>query len=123
MRLALTHPDRYAAAATLSGALDLVALSSTPHREPELQGRVFDGVPGPDADLFALLAAAPAGSLPRLHVSCGTEDELLPGNEKFVAAARAVGADVTVDVRPGEHEWGFWDRGIRDVISWLPLDR
>jgi S-formylglutathione hydrolase FrmB len=123
MRLALTHPDRYAAAATLSGALDLVALSSTPRREPELQGRVFDGVPGPDADLFALLAAAPAGSLPRLHVSCGTEDELLPGNEKFVAAARAVGADVTVDVRPGEHEWGFWDRGIRDVISWLPLDR
>jgi S-formylglutathione hydrolase FrmB len=123
MRLALTHPDRYAAAASLSGALDLVALSSTPRREPELQGRVFGGVPGPEADLFALLAACPPGSVPPLHVSCGTEDELLPGNERFVGAARAAGVDVTVDLRPGEHEWGFWDRGIRDVIGWLPLGR
>jgi S-formylglutathione hydrolase FrmB len=123
MRLALTHPDRYAAAATLSGALDLVALSATPRREPELQGRVFGGVPGPEADLFALLAACPPGSVPPLHVSCGTEDELLGGNEKFVTAARAAGVDVTADFRPGEHEWGFWDRGIRDVIAWLPLGR
>src|SRR4051794_33924272 len=41
LKLALTHPDRYAAAASLSGALDLAAFAERPDRE-ELMGRVFD---------------------------------------------------------------------------------
>ena len=41
LKLALTHPDRYAAAACLSGALDLVAFSKRPDRD-EVMGRVFD---------------------------------------------------------------------------------
>ncbi|MFC6287823.1 alpha/beta hydrolase [Nocardioides sp. GCM10027113] len=120
LKLALTHPQRYAAAASLSGALDVVGLAASPERDPEMHDRVFAGVPGPDADLFALLAAAPAGAVPPLHVSCGTDDELLASNERFVAEARARGVDVTFDLRPGDHEWGFWDQGIRDVIAWLP---
>ena len=37
MKLALTHPDRFAAAATLSGALDLDELSSRPERVEPLR--------------------------------------------------------------------------------------
>ena len=33
---------------------------------------------------------------------------------------RTPGVDVTVDFRPGEHEWGLWDDLIQDVIAWLP---
>ena len=40
MKLALTHPERYAAAASLSGALDLDELSSRPERV-ELFERIF----------------------------------------------------------------------------------
>ena len=43
MKLALTHPDRFAAAATLSGALDLDELSSRPERV-ELFERIFGDV-------------------------------------------------------------------------------
>jgi len=25
------------------------------------------------------------------------------------------------DLDPGDHEWGYWDRHIRDVLDWLPL--
>ena len=76
--------------------------------------------PGPGDDLFALLAAADAAALPPLHVSCGTEDQLLPMNRRFAAEAEAAGAEVTTDFRPGEHEWGLWDAVIREVIDWLP---
>ncbi len=43
---ALRQPERFAAAASLSGALDVVALAALPERD-ELPRRVFGGVPGP----------------------------------------------------------------------------
>lgn len=119
LRLAFTHPDRYAGAASMSGALDVVSLSAEEARGPELRERVFGGTPGPDTDLFALLDRG-AGRIPPLHVSCGTEDGLLPGSKKLAAAATAAGVDVTTDFRPGDHEWGLWDTMVREVIAWLP---
>jgi S-formylglutathione hydrolase FrmB len=120
LKWALSRPERFAAAASLSGALDVVALA--PQRS-ELFDRVFDGAPGPGDDLFALLEAAEVDRLPSLYVGCGTDDELFGSNVRFADAATADGADVHVDFRPGEHEWGLWDAVIRDVLAWLPLAR
>jgi S-formylglutathione hydrolase FrmB len=118
LKLALTHPERYAAAACLSGALDLVAFSKNPDRD-EVMGRVFDHRIRPEDDLFALVASAEP--IPPLHVSCGTEDWLLASCQRFAAEAAAAGADVTTDFRPGEHAWSLWDAVIQDVIAWLPV--
>lgn len=120
LKWALNQPDRFAAAASLSGALDVRTLSGLRERR-ELFDRVFDGRIGEQDDLFALLAAAEVGTLPSLYVGCGTEDALIDGNVRFVDEATAAGADVQVDFRPGEHEWGLWDTAIRDVLAWLPL--
>jgi putative tributyrin esterase len=120
LKWALHQPERFAAAASLSGALDVVDLAP---RRSELFERVFGGRPGPDDDLFALLAGAEIDTLPSLYVGCGTEDELMPGNVRFVDAARADGVDLHVDFRSGEHEWGLWDAVVRDVLAWLPLAR
>ena len=117
LKWALREPSRFAAAASMSGALDIAALSASPERA-DLFARVFGGTPGPDDDLLALLAAADPATVPPLHVSCGTEDHLYADNRTFVAAAG--GFDVTVDFRPGEHEWGFWDEEIQRVLDWLP---
>jgi putative tributyrin esterase len=120
LKWALREPSRFAAAASMSGALDVAALSRQPERRA-LFDRVFDGGrPGPGDDLLALLRAADPAALPPLHVSCGTEDVLVDANHAFVAAARDAGADVTVDIRSGAHEWGFWDDEIRTVLDWLP---
>ncbi len=123
LKHALTHPDRYAAAASLSGVADVAALGGRLQRTALVE-RVFDGRIAPENDLFALLEAAPAGAVPPLYLGCGTEEDLLlPGIERFAAAARAKGVDVTTDFQPGVHEWGLWDRQIADVVSWLPLDQ
>ncbi len=119
MKWALREPGRFAAAAAMSGALDAVALLEDPGRRPELVDRVFGPEVAPEDDLFRLLADAEVTALPRLHVSCGTEDHLVDHNRRFVALAEEVGADLTTDFRPGEHEWGFWDTEIRTVLDWL----
>jgi S-formylglutathione hydrolase FrmB len=123
MKLALTHPDRYAAAASLSGALDLVELVSQEQREEriELFKRVFGKRIAPSDDLFALLEKADGRALPRLHVSTGTEDApvLVKGNRRFVAELADAGADVTSDFRPGEHVWQLWDDLLPEVIDWM----
>lgn len=117
LKWALRQPGRFAAAASMSGALDVAALVD---ERRDLFARIFDGPPGPDDDLFALLAAADVATMPPLHISCGTEDPLVEGSRRFVRAAEAAGARVTVDFRPGEHEWGFWDDEIQQILAWLP---
>ncbi|MGZ8735740.1 MAG: alpha/beta hydrolase [Nocardioides sp.] len=121
MKWALREPHRFAAAATMSGALDIPVLLRDPERRTELVDRVFGPDLDPAEDLFALLGSADADRLPRLHVSCGTEDHLVDHSRRFAASADQVGVDVTIDFRPGEHEWGFWDTEIQQVLDWLPL--
>jgi S-formylglutathione hydrolase FrmB len=120
LKLALRYPERYAAAASLSGAVDLRLLTSHFDRH-ELVHRVWDGPPEPAEDPFGMLAAADVRALPPLHISCGTGDPLIDANRRFVKAATAAGASVTSMFPEGEHEWGLWDRVIQDVIAWLPL--
>jgi S-formylglutathione hydrolase FrmB len=119
---ALRHPDRFAAAASLSGAMDVQTLSRGEERRALFE-RVFAGEVSPDDDPFALLDQADPAAVPRLYLGCGTEDHLFEGNQRFAKAAQAAGLDLHVDFRPGEHEWGLWDATIRDVLAWLPLDR
>jgi len=121
LKLALSHPERFAAAASLSGVVDINWLSGRPERAA-LVDRVFGGDPGAEHDVRPLLRAVPPAELPRLHLSCGTDEPLLVPNAAFVADAEEAGADVTSLFVPGEHEWGLWDTVIQDVIAWLPLD-
>jgi S-formylglutathione hydrolase FrmB len=117
VKLALTHPDRYAAAASLSGTLDIHYMADREDRAA-IWHRAFDGGISDANDLFALLRTAT--SVPPLYVGCGTSDGLLADNERFIAAARDAGIDLTTDLRPGEHEWSLWDTQIAEVIAWLP---
>jgi S-formylglutathione hydrolase FrmB len=124
MRWALTAPERFAAAASLSGALDLAGRIRAGGMHPDIADAVFAGADtgGTDSDLLDLLAGLDddaRAALPRLYVTCGTEDGLLPDNERFLDQARRSGVEVTTDLRPGEHEWGYWDALIQDVLAWM----
>jgi putative tributyrin esterase len=120
VRLALAHPDRYAAAASMSGALDIARAMADPGRA-ELSLRIFDDHVSEDEDLFTLLDRATV--VPPLHLSCGTEDALLDHTTGFADAALAAGHPVTLDLRPGGHDWTLWDALIEEVIAWLPVAR
>ncbi|MER7458747.1 alpha/beta hydrolase family protein [Micromonospora sp. NPDC126480] len=124
VKWALRHPDRFAAAASLSGALDVARRRHHPTApvDPRVWHTVFGERPvaGTGDDTVALLDRyGPDG--PALYVACGTEDFLYEDNVRFVGAARERGVPLTVDFSPGDHDWAYWDAKIRDVLSWLPL--
>ena len=123
LKWALRRPERFAAAASLSGALDLAYIQEfdlRPHIR-ELVARVFPDrtVAGSDEDLLHLVKTAGPATLPRLMLHCGTEDQLIKQNERFVGACRAAGVALDSGFGPGEHVWGYWDEQIPAVLDWM----
>jgi len=127
-KLALRHPTRYAAAASLSGALCNFAedaVSGDPLSVAELE-RVFGDLSkfaGSANDVYALAtrAARLRTIPPRLFQCCGTEDFLYADNLRFKAHAEALGLPLTYEEGPGDHVWAYWDAMIQRVLAWLPL--
>lgn len=128
-KLALTYPDRFAAAASLSGALDIQAVVSEKKDDPlnkawlvEMRNVFGDleKVPGSKHDLFVLAKrAAKAPVKPRLYQCCGTEDFLYADNVRFRDAIRLLPLDLTYEEGPGEHTWAYWDEMIQRVLAWM----
>jgi S-formylglutathione hydrolase FrmB len=121
-KLALRQPERFAAAASLSGALDIAPM----HQRADANGvlpKVFgpDDISGSDDDLIAVLERA-GGRLPRLYLWCGTEDGLIEGNRKFIDTAQRKGVDLTSELSPGDHSWQHWDDKIQEVLRWMLND-
>jgi len=125
LKWALRQPERFVAAASLSGAVDVERLRTGRVRteDPRLFDRVFGDQPvaGTTDDLSFLLRQAKPATLPALWVGCGTGDPLCASNERFVAACTSAGIPVTASFVPGEHDWGLWDQQIQQVLAWLPL--
>ena len=125
LKWALRQPERFAATASLSGALHIGSTRTGPVRpeDPRIFERIYgDADPtGTDDDLLALISRADPAALPALHVCCGEQDELLDANRRFLDACSAASVPVTVDLGPGAHDWAYWDARIQDVLAWLPL--
>jgi putative tributyrin esterase len=125
VKWALRQPERFAAAASLSGALDIASARTQRYRpeDPRMFQRIFGDLPvrGTDDDLIQLVSHADPAALPVLRLWCGTEDPLVGANTRFRDACASVGVPVGLVLDPGEHEWGYWDAKIRDVLAWLPL--
>ena len=122
LKLALSMPETFAAAASLSGACDLGHLRQRPEELALLFGDAA-GIRSSGADLQELgrAAAQSAGPKPKLFQSCGTEDPLLRSNREFRDFIAPLGFDYTYEEGPGAHDWAYWDRGIQRVLRWLPL--
>jgi len=128
-KLALRQPERFAAAASLSGALDL---GTRPEETEEafldelahIFGD-FDAFGGSEDDLMHLAEriAVSDGPKPRLYAWCGTDDFLYQQNVNFRDHARRVGLDLVYEEAPGDHQWAYWDQQIQRVLEWLPLAR
>ena len=122
LKLGLHHPERYAAVASLSGAVDVRSLAGRLERV-EIVERVFDSTFGPGDDLYELVAAVDPSTMPPALRLLRHRGGPADGRQQAASSSwpRSAGLDVTTDFRPGIHEWGLWDEVIQDVIAWLPL--
>ncbi len=131
---ALRNPQNFAAAASLSGVLDLPGYIArrkaedsnavTPADLTAAHGNLNE-LPESDYDLLALSKRAQQAGvdLPQLYACCGTEDFLYQENQRFRAHAAELALPFTYEEGAGEHNWGFWDQWIQRVLDWLPLPK
>lgn len=122
---ALTYPEKFAAAASLSGVTDIAARLKMDNNGYDPLSLAFgdERVKDTENDLLWLLKQENQTDKPKpmLYQTCGTEDFLYEGNITFKKACDQTNYELTTDFGPGDHDWGYWDDKIQDVLKWLPL--
>lgn len=125
-KLGLGASSTFGAAASLSGALDIISDIALKQGN-EQQRKLFEGifgvaetVKGSENDLFRLASdlKKTGKKLPRLYAWCGTEDFLYEGNRNMWNYVKELGYDLTCVESQGDHQWKYWDKWIQDVLRW-----
>ncbi len=117
LRLAGRHPQRWVAAASLSGLTDVEQLDP-------LIDESREGWAGDAHDRQVLAALLPAGAgprhdLPALRLECGLDDALLPAQRRLHEALLAAGIRHDYAEHPGGHDWAFWSARLADTLRFL----
>ncbi|GIP30022.1 tributyrin esterase [Paenibacillus sp. J23TS9] len=126
MKAALTYPDRYAKAVSLSGVTDIQQRLRDPNMEPGM-AKEMQAVFGteltikPDQDLYALAAKLieEGGELPPVLCCCGTEDPFIGMNREFAAYMQKTPFDFKYAEGPGTHDWLFWEEHLKTAFDFL----
>ncbi|WP_349408479.1 alpha/beta hydrolase family protein [Pseudalkalibacillus sp. SCS-8] len=120
LKAALRCPENYRAAASLSGAVDLLDRTEDLYDDFRL---IFGDrkVQDSEDDLFHLAQALAEGDSPRpsIYLNCGTEDYLVESNRRFRKHCENISLDVTYEEYPGAHEWSYWDEQIQKVLEYF----
>ena len=118
-KAALLHPEYYAAAASLSGALSLAILNIDP-QDPRREEFAWlfgdlDKLDGSEHDPATWLQAAAQhpDQIPHLYIAVSLQEDLYPLSLQFHAACKSLGIRSTYLEEDGAHDWFFWDRQIR----------
>ena len=123
IKAALLRPERYAAAASLSGVLSVEILKT---HSDDPRGKEFSQLfgdltelPGSEHDPEAWLkrAATRSAALPRLYIACGRQEDLYPLSGMFYRACKAMGVPAEYDEEDGHHDWFLWDSQIRKFLT------
>ncbi len=124
----LRKPGMFMAGASLSGALDLVALHERALKEPPESSyrrtltRVF-GLASPvdtEEDLFYLMRQRISpDTCPPMWIGCGREDGLFAHHQRFESEATSLKLPLTALETDGGHTWELWDVYIQFVLTWL----
>ncbi len=104
----LSRPEKYAAVGAFSGAFKVSGFSE-------------DDNPDYDCEYLFMKQRQESVPLPRLYLSCGTEDMLYRMNLEFKEFLLTQGADVTwISLPDYTHEWRFWNMQVEEFLKWIP---
>jgi len=79
---------------------------------------------GSDKDpKFLAKSCLKRGRAPKLFLACGSEDFLFARNDEFHTYLEAIGYPHEWWVRPGAHDYGFWNAAMPAAMDWLYGDR
>lgn len=126
LKVALSRPDKFCAAAGFSSALDIDRrISEGIWNDEQLKKEmvaIFDGVCRNEDSLFWLAentAKKHADTMPRIYMACGLSDALLDENRMFKDMVSTLPYDFKYEEWEGNHEWAFWDTAIQKALSFF----
>lgn len=118
LKAALSRPQRFAAAASFSGHVDMrgrVILDAA-------EGYAIHGGQLQDKDdLFRLAeqAALHPDGCPRLYMACGLSDFLYEDNQKFRRHLQELDLPLSYEEWEGGHTWDFWDTAVPKALRFF----
>ncbi len=126
-KLALTYPDRYCAAVSFSGVMDIVYRFCEcgfwrEHGRANWGDDYIETMPDSPSDLYRLVRDLEASDKrrPVLHQTCGTEDYLYHENERFYRFMLSRGGwNFGYSEGKGTHWWDFWDRQLPHALMFF----
>ncbi len=124
LKAAITYPERYKAAASFSGAVDIAAYveGRCEENEPYWYSVLgdFSKVRGSKNDLFALAEKAKdCNPKPDLYMWCGTEDHLISANRRLKEVLISSGFKLDYSESCGSHAWEYWDREVKNALDFF----
>lgn len=127
LKMAMYHPDKFAAAAVLSFApadwhgIDFAKADARTRANIRNEGSLEDYLAS-NENIWDRLSEVETGQpLPSLYIACGTEDFFYQPFLKFKAYAAALQLDATFEEWPGAHEWRFWDTAVEKALDFFGL--
>lgn len=132
MRNGLKYHHTFSAIGAFSSAfiVDDLAASTPNEQDPALSRErvVYEStfgdlsqLKGSDMDYKALvLKLKEEGErIPKLWITCGTEDFLLNQNRDFYEFLKQNHISATYTEEKGAHTWPYWDRAVKQFLNWI----
>jgi putative tributyrin esterase len=122
-KAALLRPERYAAAASLSGVLSLAILQTLPDDPRQKEFSLLFGDLGKlagsehDPAVWLQTAAKNPSLLPRLFIAVGRQEDIYPLSGMFQEACQSLGVQSDYHEEDGGHNWFFWEGQIRRFLA------
>jgi len=120
LKLALTFPERFGAAVSMSGAVNFGHRTTWGDGQPiseEFQRIIGPTPTGGPNDLWALTEKIAPESLPALRIDCGVDDFLIDDNRLFHAHLESLDIAHEYIEYPGGHTWDYWDLHVQDAVA------
>lgn len=137
-KLAFAYPEVFGAAASHSGVLSMLLVSSAqqlPPRYattvdtllhgffqrtgPQLFGRDLATWQANDPTTLATRLRATGRPMPAIFFDCGTADGLLPQNRVMDWELTRLGIAHEYHEHPGAHTWRYWNEHVRESLPWM----
>ena len=127
LKYGLKHPEQFAFAASLSGALDpAMRTDDSPGFGWDIFRPSINAVFGPRSSqtrttnnlhqIAGGLSASQTASLPYIYLDCGLEDGFLATNRELADILLAKKIPHQFRQLPGGHTWAYWDQQVQEIL-------
>jgi S-formylglutathione hydrolase FrmB len=119
--LAIRHPEMFSIACSTSGSVDLLKRTFSWKYKEMVLGDTTCCLSNWQANSVTRLAEQLSPDQLKLHIDCGTEDEVIDVNRELHRKLLERGIEHEYIERPGAHNAAYWAESIDSIMSFVVM--